>query len=106
MESANAMYTGGGVYIIQAIMDNGDYFVTDCDSYGFYKRDYLQAYGDDEDMYEFEQKNRISADIPNWKELAEEAIRWIVDNRPAGNYMVIELEMRIPYLYQDEEWEA
>lgn len=97
MKNANACYTGGGIYIIQAELDDGTFFVVDSEGlYDIYKEDYMKALENDEDMSEFIVR-AINSNLSDneVQSLKREAIEWIITNEPKGNYLVSDLQRLI-----------
>lgn len=92
---ANAEYTGGGIYIYTGQLDNGNYFQT---STGW--EDYVQELDADPE----ENWDENSDEMWQNEHLVEEhcgdeamgilrqAMKYIIDNQPTGNYAVGEIE--------------
>lgn len=92
---ANATYTGGGIYQYTGRLDNGNYFQTWTDY-----EDYVQELDtdpeenwDDNDDEEWQNEHMVAEHYGlKATEILKEAMKYIVDNKPRGNYSVGEVE--------------
>jgi len=106
VKSANACYTGGGIYMYYGKLNNGNHFLcwTDWEEYVLE----LDADpGTDENIeeagYEDWQQAHTVRELPvmeSYKTLLS-ALKWIVKNEPVGNYSVSDMERDITDLKED-----
>lgn len=95
MKKANACYTGGGIYIIQAELEDGTFFTTDTYLFGLYDSDYLEANETIGDLGAWEQEHLLadSLTVAEAKRIEVDALEWILENEPVGNYDAYELRL-------------
>lgn len=106
---ANATYTGGGIYQYTGVFDNGNYFQTWTDY-----EDYVQELDvdpeenwDDNDDEEWQNEHMVTEHYGlEATEILKEAMRYIIDNEPTGNYSVCEVEDALNSLKQETELEG
>lgn len=106
---ANATYTGGGIYQYTGQFDNGNYFQTWTDY-----EDYIQELDADpeenwdDNTYEEWQNEHMVAEHygDNAINILKEAMKYIIDNQPTGNYSVCEVENALNSLKQETELEG
>lgn len=106
---ANATYTGGGIYQYTGRFDNGNYFQTWTDY-----EDYVQELDvdpeenwDDNDDEEWQNEHMVTEHYGlEATEILKEAMRYIIDNEPTGNYSVCEVEDALNSLKQETELEG
>ena len=106
---ANATYTGGNIYQYTGVLDNGNYFQTWTDY-----EDYIQELDadpeenwDDNDDEEWQNEHMVTEHYgPEATEILKEAMRYIIDNEPLGNYSVGEVEDALNSLKQETELEG
>lgn len=106
---ANATYTGGDIYQYTGVLDNGNYFQTWTDY-----EDYIQELDadpeenwDDNDDEEWQNGHMVTEHYgPEAIEILKEAMRYIIDNEPRGNYSVGEVEDALNSLKQETELEG
>lgn len=92
---ANATYTGGGIYQYTGQFDNGNYFQTWTDY-----EDYIQELDvnpeenwDDNDDEEWQNEHMVAEHYGSEAiKILREAMRYIIDNQPTGNYSVEEIK--------------
>lgn len=108
------IYTGGGIYILYGQLTNGNYFIASDEMYDVR---FLNANPEDTDEY-----GDAVSDSVKWQEAHlvrdicdpgeclefwETAIRWIIANKPDGNYSEYEMEMdldEIESLKNTKDW--
>ncbi len=94
IKTATAIYTGGGIYIYYGQLTDDSYFRT-CDDFDFISICDADTSSDDADYIEFYEVHEINTLINNNFKTAFNAIlKWIINNRPSGNYSANELENR------------
>lgn len=106
---ANATYTGGGIYQYTGQFDNGNYFQTWTDY-----EDYVQELDadpeenwDDNDDEEWQNEHMVAEHYGSEAiEILKEAMKYIIDNQPTGNYSVCEVENALNSLKQETELEG
>lgn len=106
---ANATYTGGNIYQYTGQFDNGNFFQTWTDY-----EDYIQELDadpeenwDDNDDEEWQNEHMVTEHYgPEAIEILKEAMRYIIDNEPRGNYSVGEVEDALNSLKQETELEG
>ena len=106
---ANATYTGGGIYQYTGRFDNGNYFQT----WTCYE-DYIQELDadpeenwDDNDDEEWQNEHMVAEHYGfEAIEILKEAMKYIIDNQPTGNYSVCEVENALNSLKQETELEG
>lgn len=106
---ANATYTGGGIYQYTGQFDNGNYFQT----WTCYE-DYIQELDADpeenwdDNADEEWQNEHMVAEHYGFEaiEILKEAMKYIIDNQPTGNYSVCEVENALDSLKQETELEG
>lgn len=106
---ANATYTGGNIYQYTGQFDNGNFFQTWTDY-----EDYIQELDadpeenwDDNDDEEWQNGHMVTEHYgPEAIEILKEAMRYIIDNEPRGNYSVGEVEDALNSLKQETELEG
>lgn len=106
---ANATYTGGNIYQYTGVLDNGNYFQTWTDY-----EDYIQELDadpeenwDDNDDEEWQNEHMVAEHYgPEATEILKEAMKYIIDNKPLGNYSVGEVEDALNSLKQETELEG
>lgn len=106
---ANATYTGGGIYQYTGRFDNGNYFQTWTDY-----EDYVQELNadpeenwDDNDDEEWQNEHMVAEHYGfEAIEILKEAMKYIIDNQPTGNYSVCEVENALKSLKQETEIEG
>ena len=91
---ANACYTGGGIYIFIGKFSDGTYFISGTEErpqlYNVKKK---PSFDNDDHWYEewiFDDKNFLGI-IEN-KSLWKSMIKWIISNKPKGNYSLDDME--------------
>lgn len=94
--TANACYTGGGIYLLYGEFANCLFFMTsnDAESIAIYDADPYAA--DEADFLTWEwHEAHVVAEFGDDNETAQNvvngALRWIGENRPDGNYIYSEL---------------
>lgn len=106
---ANATYTGGNIYQYTGVFDNGNFFQTWTDY-----EDYVQELDvdpeenwDDNDDEEWQNEHMVAEHYgAEAIEILKEAMRYIIDNEPLGNYSVCEVEDALNSLKQETELEG
>lgn len=106
---ANATYTGGGIYQYTGQFDNGNYFQTWTDY-----EDYIQELDtdpeenwDDNDDEEWQNEHMVTGYYGSEAtEILKEAMKYIIDNKPLGNYSVGEVEDALNSLKIETELEG
>lgn len=106
---ANATYTGGGIYQYTGQFDNGNYFQTWTDY-----EDYIQELDadpeenwDDNTDEEWQNEHMVAEHYgDNAINILKEAMKYIIDNQPTGNYSVCEVENALNSLKQETELEG
>lgn len=106
---ANATYTGGNIYQYTGQFDNGNFFQTWTDY-----EDYIQELDadpeenwDDNDDEEWQNGHMVTEHYgPEATEILKEAMRYIINNQPTGNYSVGEVEDALNSLKQETELEG
>ena len=106
---ANATYTGGNIYQYTGVLDNGNYFQTWTDY-----EDYLQELDadpeenwDNNDDEEWQNEHMVAEHYGfEAIKILKEAMRYIIDNQPTGNYSVCEVEYARNSLKQETELEG
>ena len=106
---ANATYTGGGIYIYTGQFDNGNYFQT---STGW--EDYIQELNADpeenwgENSDEMWQNEHLVGEHYGDEAMGilRQAMKYIIDNQPTGNYSVGEVEDALNSLKLETELEG
>ena len=106
---ANATYTGGNIYQYTGQFDNGNFFQTWTDY-----EDYIQELDadpeenwDDNDDEEWQNEHMVVEHYgPEATEILKEAMKYIIDNKPRGNYSVGEVEDALNSLKQETELEG
>lgn len=106
---ANATYTGGGIYQYTGRFDNGNYFQTWTDY-----EDYVQELDvdpeenwDDNADEEWQNEHMVAEHYgTEATEILKEAMRYIIDNKPRGNYSVGEVEDALNSLKLETELEG
>ena len=98
---ATAICSGGGIYIYMGQLSDESYFIAD-DSFmeyvEFYNADPYENI--DESLYESWQKiHRIGGySGDKAREFLNNALSWIIKNKPEGNYLSEEVETRLSKL--------
>ena len=98
---ATATYSGGGIYIYTGEVDDGSYFLTNDDFYV-----YVEFLNDDPYKNLDESLNEIWQNAHHLGEYSgsqalefyKKILRWIIENKPEGNYQVYEIEQRLSKL--------
>ena len=106
---ANATYTGGNIYQYTGQFDNGNFFQTWTDY-----EDYIQELDadpeenwDDNDDEERQNGHMVTEHYGlGATEIIKEAMKYIIDNKPRGNYSVGEVEDALNSLKQETELEG
>ena len=106
---ANATYTGGNIYQYTGQFDNGNFFQTWTDY-----EDYIQELDadpeenwDDNDDEEWQNGHMVTEHYGlGATEIIKEAMKYIIDNKPRGNYSVGEVEDALNSLKQETELEG
>lgn len=106
---ANATYTGGNIYQYTGVFDNGNFFQTWTDY-----EDYVQELDvdpeenwDNNDDEEWQNEHMVTEHYGlEATEILKEAMRYIIDNEPLGNYSVCEVEDALNSLKQETELEG
>ena len=103
IKHATAIYTGGGIYIYYGQLNNGLYFragdgwewISICDAdTSVDDANYIEFYE------EHEIENLVNDDyVSFWNNM----LKWIIDNKPDGNYISCELEDRITKTNSDNK---
>ena len=95
IKTANACYTGGGIYIYYGELENGNFFRT-CDDWESVEFCDADTSTEEADYYEFYEAHTIeSIDGDAYISFWNDMLMWIINNKPDGNYSVVELERRI-----------
>ncbi len=98
IERATATYTGGGIYIYTGQLDNGDYFMSN-DSFVEYVEFFnADPYAEFEESCSEEWQSRHHIGDysgTDAERFYKEVLKWIIANKPEGNYQVYELETRL-----------
>ena len=95
IETATAIYTGGGIYIYRGKLKNGLYF-SSCDTWESVVFCNADTYTDEADYMEFYEQHQVEEITGKEYELFfNKMLKWIIKNEPDGNYMSPDLERRI-----------
>lgn len=110
IKTANAMYTGGNIYVFTGKFTDGNYFIADsCD--GFVRIINDNPDGESE-FYDWNfcdndwQEEHLVEDLNDEKEQAAfivEICNYIIENKPDGNYVESEIEKIKSYFYDIAE---
>lgn len=106
---ANATYTGGGIYQYTGQFDNGNYFQTWTDYEDYIQELYVNPEGnwDDNDDEEWQNEHMVAEHYGSEAiKILKEAMKYIIDNQPTGNYSVCEVENALNSLKQETELEG
>lgn len=89
-------YTGGGVYCFTGELQDGNYFLADCISADCYS---LRIVNDNPNKYDLNevwtedwQLDHFVKDVTRCKGFIKNMLKWIIKNRPDGNYLVSDME--------------
>ena len=113
IKNATAIYTGGNIYIYYGQLTDGNWFRA-CDEWESIEICDSDTSVEDADYYEFYEEHAFeSLGGDEYKEFWNEMLLWIIHNKPEGNYLVYDLEIRmlktyllkIAYSWRDEESE-
>lgn len=100
IKHATAIYTGGGIYIYYGELTDGTYFRT-CDMWECIEICNANTGSDEADYEEFYEEHSLrSITDKEYVVFFNDMIRWILENKPEGNYSEYELEER---LYKEVE---
>jgi hypothetical protein len=95
IKTATAIYTGGGIYIYYGQLDNGLYFRA-CDGWNFISICNADTSSEAADYCEFyDEFEQYALSDDRFKTAFNSMLRWIINNKPDGNYCISELENRI-----------
>lgn len=95
IETATAIYTGGGIYIYRGKLKNGLYF-SSCDTWESIVFCNADTYTDEADFMEFYDQHQVEEITGKEYELFfNKMLKWIIKNEPDGNYISPDLERRI-----------
>lgn len=108
IKTANAQYTGGGIYIYYGLLTNGNYFRA-CDEWECIEIVDADPSVEDADYCDWYDHHRITQLIEDeYKSFWNLMLEWIIQNQPFGNYATNELENRLmkkPQLYYRSVYE-
>lgn len=97
--SANAEYTGGGIYIYWAKTNEGTFLQGSSEWDALYEVDSDPNLDEESGYIEWQEEHNIRVyEDEEYFELIQELLRWILDNSPRGNYSSGEIKN----LLQDE----
>lgn len=90
-------YTGGGIYVFTGELEDGNYFLADCPcSASYYSLRIVNENPDKCDPNEVWQEewqlNHFVKDVIRCKCFIRDMLKWIIKNRPCGNYCVYDIE--------------
>lgn len=97
---ATAICSGGGIYLYLGQLDNGNYFLTDDDSIDYCLFLNESPYDLEKSLYpEWQDSHKVS-EYSGEEALGfnKKMLKWIIDNKPDGNYAECELETRLAKL--------
>ena len=106
---ANATYTGGGIYQYTGVFDNGNYFQTWTDYEEYVQELNIDPHKnwDDNDDEEWQNEHMIAEHYgQEATEILKEGMKYIIDNKPLGNYSVGEVEDALKSLKQETDLEG
>ena len=106
---ANATYTGGGIYQYTGVFDNGNYFQTWTDYEEYVQELNIDPHKnwDDNDDEEWQNEHMVAEHYgQEATEILKEAMKYIIDNKPLGNYSVGEVEDALKSLKQETDLEG
>lgn len=89
-------YTGGGIYCFMGKLDD-NYFLADCDLmaswYDLRIIDVDPTLYDSDDVWQDEwQMKHYVKDVNRCKTFMKNMFKWIIENKPEGNYLVSDIE--------------
>ena len=96
VKTANACYTGGGIYLLSGELSDGLFFMTtnDAEDVAIYDVDPYSADENDFLTYDWHEAHVVQ-DLPDSdgaaKHIVRDAVEWIADHRPDGNYIAEEV---------------
>lgn len=90
-------YTGGGIYCFTGELQDGNYFLADCPiSASYYSLRIVNEnpgkYDPNEVWTEEWQLDHFVKDVTRCKGFIKNMLKWIIKNRPDGNYLVSDME--------------
>ena len=95
IETATAIYTGGGIYIYRGKLKNGLFF-SSCDTWESIVFCNADTYTDEADFMEFYDQHQVEEITgKEYKLFFNKMLKWIIKNEPDGNYISPDLERRI-----------
>lgn len=95
VKSARADYTGGGIYVFTGELTDGNFFIADCSfSAGFYGLRIVNNNPENlEESLEVDwQEKHLVKDVARCKGFMKDMFKWIIENRPYGNYLVDDMK--------------
>lgn len=94
IKNATAIYTGGNIYIYYGQLTDGNYFRA-CDDWYCIEICDADTSTDDADYNEWLDKHRVEMlEGYEYEIFWNKMLRWIIDNKPKGNFQSYELEHR------------
>ena len=95
IKNATAIYTGGGLYIYYGKLSDGNWFRA-YDEWECIEICNADTSSEDADYNEFYEEHGIETLVKDdYKTFWNKMLRWIIDNKPKGNYQSYELERRM-----------
>ena len=97
IKNVNPEYTGGNIYCFTGELENGNYFLADCPiSADYYD---LRIVNENPDNYDSNdvwteewQMDHFVKDITHCKGFIKDMLKWIIKNKPSGNYLVYDMQ--------------
>lgn len=107
IEKVKAEYTGGGIYCFMGKLED-NYFLADCDMMASWYD--LRIINVDPELYDSDdvwddgwQTKHFVKDVCRCKTFMKDMFRWIINNRPDGNYLVDDIEDMLRRLQKGDE---
>lgn len=99
IKECNACYTGGGFYLFTGILEDGRYFVCDNECEFI---DYLsEPFNVEDSSYTDEKWDSIFLGSDERKECFVDVLKWIINNKPSGNYQLEDIKKILSDFYKE-----
>ncbi len=95
IQSATAIYTGGGIFIYYGRLQDGTFFraVDDWDCIEICNADTSTEEADYQEFYEEHRIKTLNGE--DYKAFWDEMLHWIIQNMPEGNYTLCDMLKRL-----------
>lgn len=95
IKNVTPCYTGGGIYVFTGELEDGNFFIADCPfSAEYYSLRIVNENPEnlDESLEVDWQEKHFVKDVNRCKGFMKDMLKWIIKNRPDGNYDIDDMK--------------